>query len=243
MTEYIISQLLYATDFQSSAGSCWGNNYTYDFKIDNIGNVYIKEGQSHYSDRQPEPTRDKLLIVDNTQIPQYIIDLLKYIIETHCKTQPGNCACRKEKIDMLFDIVQNIKKSINKMSINPQNIIEIQTQIDIYKNINNNQIEEIKNMNLKINNIQTAYIDAINDNKNILIQNKLLTERITELEDKIKKQNVIYVETPKILVEKIQQNYPIYRTPINSVNTGTLPNAANRMVYNKYKGIYEPEEN
>ena len=79
----------------------------------------------------------------------------------------------------------------------------------------------------------------------------MLTEKITKLEQEIKQGKIVYVDAPKLLTTpEPEYNHSIYRVPINSIyrvpinsiNTGTLPNAANRMVYNKYTGIYEPED-
>ena len=97
-------------------------------------------------------------------------------------------------------------------------------------------------MNKKIKNIQTAYFDAINDNEKIKQKNKMLIEKNSKLEEQVKTGNIVYVETPKY-IETTIRDYSIYIGTINAENTGTLPNAANRMVYNEASGIYEPEEN
>jgi len=239
MTEYQISEILYATDFVATAGACWGNNFTYDFKIDINGNVYVKQGCRHYSDPQPSPNDIMFSIVDNIQIPEYIIDLFKYLMKTHC-TSPhkmGNSSCRNENLVMLFNTVKKIKGSIKDMSVNlennPQTIIETRTQTQLYLNKNKMLEKELENMNQKIKNIQTSYFDSINDNEKIKEQNKLLNKKISKLEDKIKQGDIIYVETPKKSSEQIIHNYP---------NMGTLPNATNKMVYNAYKAIYETDE-
>lgn len=239
MSEYQISEILYATDFTATAGSCWGSNYTYDFKIETNGNVYVKQGSRHYSDPQPSPNDIMFSIVDNIQIPEYIIDLFKYLMKTHC-TSPhkmGNSSCRNEKLIMFFDTVKKIKGSIKDMSVNlennPQTIIERQTQKQLYLNKTKMLEKELENMNQKIKNIQTSYFDSINDNEQIKQQNKLLNEKISKLEDKIKQGHIVYVETPKNTSEQITHNYH---------NTVTLANAANKMVYDAYKGYYEPEE-
>ena len=91
-------------------------------------------------------------------------------------------------------------------------------------------------MNTKIENIQKVYFDILNDNKQLKDENKLLKEKIEQLETDIKKQKTrtVYVEVDKPTI--FTQQYT------NSINTGTLPNAANRMIFNKFTGIYEPEE-
>jgi hypothetical protein len=259
MSEYRISELLYATSFKSTAGASWGMNFTFDFKIDLNGNVYVKEGRNHYNEPQPLPTNIKYNIIDNIQIPEYIIDLFKYLMKTHCPSihrdntilpnslpyshYMGNNACRVEKLEMFFDIVKTIKHSLKEnITTKSKNIIDIDSQLELYVSKNKLLEEEIENMNKKNKNIQTAYFDAINDNEKMKQQNKLLLEKINKLEQQVKTGNIVYVETPKY-VETITRNYSSYRSTINTENTGTLPNAANRMVYNEYKGIYEPEEN
>jgi hypothetical protein len=259
MSEYRISELLYATNFVSTAGSCGGMSFTFDFKIDLNGNVYVKEGINHYNELQPLPTNIKYNIIDNIQMPEYIIDLFKYIMKTHCRSIPrdntilpnslpwslymGNNATRVEIVEMFFDIVKTIKHSLKEnITTKSKNTIDIDSQLKLFVNKNKILEEELENMNKKIKNIQTAYFDAINDNEKMKQQNKLLLEKINKLEEQVKTGNIVYVETPKY-IETTTRNYSSYRGTINAENTGTLPNAANRMVYNEYKGIYEPEEN
>jgi len=203
MSVYAISELLYGTDFMSSPGACWGSNFTYDFKVDINGNVYVKTGQAHYSDPQPTPNNIHYSIVDNIPIPEYIIELFKYLMKTHC-TSPhkmGNCSCRNGKLIMFFDTVKKIKESIQDISIkvnndNHRSMIEAQTQMKLYLNKINTLEKELENTNKGAKNIQSAYVDTINENAQIKQQNKLLYEKISKLEEKIKQGNIIYVETP-----------------------------------------------
>jgi uncharacterized protein (UPF0335 family) len=128
------------------------------------------------------------------------------------------------------------------MTDKPQNNMETQTQLELYINKTKILEEEVENVNKKIKNIQTAYFDAINDNEKMKEEHKSLIEKIGKLEEQIKKGNIVYVEIPNNTNCPNNTNYPNFRIPINQENTGTLPNAANRMVFNKYKGIYEPED-
>jgi hypothetical protein len=245
MTEYRISETLSASTFTATAGSSWGENYKYDFKIDLNGNVYIKEGQAHYTSPIPIPRNEFLSIVDNIKIPEHMMEIINNILQNNFvkpSRHYNNTHISLQKIGIFFDLIKNIKKIIKEMSENPHNSIDFQTQLELYINKNKILEEEIENMNKKIKNIQTAYFDAINDNEEMKKQNKILTEKISKLEEKIKTGNIVYVETPKY-IETTSRDYSTYRGTINPVNTGTLPNAANRMVYNEYKGIYEPEEN
>ena len=242
MTEYIMSKNLYTTDFVSTPGASWGSNYTYDFKIDTKGNIFVKQGMAHYNDPQPIPKKLLFSIIDDIKIPEYIIKLFDYLLNDIMKNN-GNNSCRDSQAQTLFGIVKHLKQSIKEMAQNPQNITEIQTQIELYANKNKMLELELESMNNKIKNIQTAYFDAINDNEKNKEQNKLLNEKIAKLDNEIKQGKIVYVDVPKLITTpEPEYNYSIYRVPINSINTGTLPNAANRMVYNKYTGIYEPED-
>lgn len=242
MTEYIMSKNLYTTSFVSTAGHSYGDIHTYDFKIDTKGNIFVKQGIAHYTDPTPIPKNLLFSIIDDIKIPEYIIKLFDYLSNGMIKNN-RNMSCRDSDAHTLFGIVKHLKQSIKEMAQNPQNITEIQTQIELYANKNKMLELELESMNNKIKNIQTAYFDAINDNEKNKEQNKLLTEKIAKLEQEIKQGKIVYVDVPKLLTTpEPEYNHSIYRVPINSINTGTLPNAANRMVYNKYTGIYEPED-
>lgn len=235
---YEITELLYATNFVSTAGSCWGSIYSYNFQIDKNGNVNVKYGMAHYSDPQPQPINLLFEIVDNVKVPDYIIELYKYLIKTHLVTPNvrGNVACRLEKMEMFFEMVKNLKTSIKYMADSPQNVTDICQQIDLFKNKNIILEDKLQKMNKKIENIQTAYFDTLNDNKQMKEENKVLTEKIQQLETDIKKQRTktVYVD--------IERPSVFTRQYTNSINTGTLPNAANKMIFNKVTGIYEPED-
>ena len=236
---YEITELLYASDFVSTAGACWGGIYSYNFQIDKNGNINVKYGQAHYSDPQPHPINLLFEIVDNIKVPDYIIELYKYLIKTHLVTPHirGNMACRLEKMQMFFEIVKHLKTSIKYMSDNPQNITDIREQLDLFEHKNRILEDELQRMNTKIENIQKVYFDTLNDNKQLKDENNLLKEKIKQLETDIKKQKTrtIYVEVDKPTI--FREEYT------NSINTGTLPNATNRMILNNFTGIYEPEEN
>ena len=56
-----------------------------------------------------------LITNDNIKIPDYIIELYKYLIKTHLVSRTGNVACRLEKMEMFFEMVKNLKKSIKNI--------------------------------------------------------------------------------------------------------------------------------
>ena len=232
---YIIYKLLNSTDFVSTAGASWGTNYTHEFIIDTNGNVFVKEGQTHYSNPTPPPTKELFSIKDNIKIPDYIIDLLNHLINKHgVGAGYGNTACRYERVHMFFEIVKQVKKSIKEMMDNPQNEEDVKNQLE-FTIIKKELIEKhLLEMEQKIKNIQTAYFDTLKDNEKLQDENKLLKEQINKLENKIK-------DTPPTTYIKVP--YDNIPTRFDYSGWGTKPNAQNRMVYNKNTGIYEPEEN
>ena len=154
-----ITELLYATDFISSAGCCWGYIWSYHFQIDKNGNINVKYGQTHYREPQPQPNNLLFEIVDNIAVPDYIIDLYKYLIKTHLITQNpmGNTACRWEKMTMFFEIVKNLKTSIRYLYYD-----------------NDPQTRDKSYLNAKIENIKKIHKIALNNNELLKDENKLL---------------------------------------------------------------------
>jgi len=235
--QYIIYKLLNATTFQATAGACWGENYRFEFIIDKNSNVFVKIGQRNYIDPTPPPTKEYFSIVDNIKLPDYIIELLNHLIK-HNKIGEGsgNTACRLEKVELFFEIIKQVKKSIKEMTTNPQNQEDIKNQLEF--TINKNEVieKQLLEMEQKIKNIQTAYFDTLKDNENLKDENRLLKERINTLENKIK-------NTPPTTFIKVSHD----DTPSDFSYSGgnsysyTKSNAQNRMVYNKNTGIYEPE--
>jgi hypothetical protein len=108
MTHFLIDKTLYATDFTASVGSCWGNIYTYRFRIDVKGNVFVKWGQADFRDPQPEATDVLFSVVDNIKVSSPIIDLYLHLFK-HVEQGPGNGACRLDKMQMLFETVKHMK--------------------------------------------------------------------------------------------------------------------------------------
>ena len=191
--QYLIYKLLNSTDF---VGASWGTNYTHEFIIDTSGNVFVKGGQTRYSNpTQPPPIYEYFSIIDNIKLPDYIIDLLNHLIKGNDPEYnpsngvgggSGNTACRHERVIMFFEIVKQVKKSIKEMTINPQKQENIKNQLEF--TIKNQLIEkQLLEMEQKIDNLQKAYLDTLNEDKKIKEENKFLKELINKLEDKIKK--------------------------------------------------------
>jgi hypothetical protein len=238
--QYIIYKLLNATTFQATAGACWGENYTFEFIIDKKSNVFVKRSETHYSVPTPPPTNKYFSIVDNIKLPDYIIDLLNHIIK-HNKIGEGsgNGACPLEKVEMFFEIIKQVKKSIKEMTTNPQNQEDIKNQIDFTINKNELIEKQLLEMEQKIKNIQTAYFDTLKDYEKLKDENLLLKERINTLENKIK--NIPPTSYIKVPQENILTTF--YYSGGYDYSSSTKPNAQNTMVYNETSGIYEPGEN
>jgi Txe/YoeB family toxin of Txe-Axe toxin-antitoxin module len=241
--QYLIYKLLNSTDFVATAGACWGTNYTHEFIIDTNGNVFVKEGQTHYSNPTPPPTKELFSIIDNIKLPDYIIDLLNHLIKGNApKCNPsngvgggsGNTACRHERVAMFFEIVKQVKKSIKEITLNPQNQEDIKYQLEFTITKNELIEKQLLEMEQKIKNIQTAYFDTLKDNEKLQDEHKLLKEQIIKLENTIK-------NTPPTTYIKVPYDTPP-STTFGYSGWGTKSNAQNRMVYNKNTGIYEPEE-
>ena len=227
-----ITELLYATDFISTAGCCWGYIWSYHFQIDKNGNINVKYGHTNYREPQPQPNNLLFEITDNIAVPDYIIDLYKYLIKTHLVTQNpmGNTACRYEKMEMFFEIVKHLKTSIRYLSYD-----------------NDQQTKNKSFLHTRIENIKKIQINTLNNNELLKDENKLLKEKIQQLEKNIKEQKPKTIYAPYIFKEQqTKSTYvkpPIFREQYtNSINTGTLPNATNIMVLNNFTGIYEPGE-
>jgi len=256
MSEYIISHTITAQEHRLQNNPI--TSIIYDFKIDIHGNVFVKKDTHQSGAYRYWPPQEYFSIVDNIKIPEYMMEIIVDTLKNHYEFRCNRSEIERrryweqhasiQKAEMFLDLVKKIKKTIKEMTDKPQNNMETQTQLELYINKTKILEEEVENVNKKIKNIQTAYFDAINDNEKMKEENKSLIEKIGKLEEQIKKGNIVYVEIPNNTNcpnntnYPHNTNYPNFRIPINQENTGTLPNAANRMVFNKYKGIYEPEE-
>ena len=88
-------------------------------------------------------------IIDDIKIPEYIIKLFDYLSNGMIKNN-RNMSCRDGDAHSLFGVVKHLKQSIKEMAQNPQNITEIQTQIELYVNKNKMLELELESMNNKI---------------------------------------------------------------------------------------------
>lgn len=82
---------------------------------------------------------------------------------------------------MVIDTIKRMKQEVKEIVENPQDNLDIKDQLDIYITTKHQQ-QNIIDLENKIENIQTAYFDTINDNKNLKELIKTKNNKQTELE-------------------------------------------------------------
>ncbi len=122
MSEYIISEIIYSEDTGIKHQECrWlYTKESFDFKIDLQGNVYVKSGCATCDEPTPIPNTDYFSIIDNIQIPAYIVNVYKELIKDFNKPNKlinpitnKNYLCDTTKVYMFFDIVRKLKNQLN----------------------------------------------------------------------------------------------------------------------------------
>lgn len=88
----------------------------------------------------------------------------------------------KKYWEMVIDTIKRIKQEVKKNVENPQDNLDIKTQLDTYITKTKQQQENIVDLEKKIENIQTAYFDTLNDNKKLKELIKTKNNKQTELE-------------------------------------------------------------
>jgi hypothetical protein len=189
-------------------------SYKYFFKIDIIGNVNISKQSSIHTNGRGAETGEKKIVVtidDNIPVPKYFINIIKALIlqttleeigrenkNAHLPREYQSKIYDSTREDkgiykhvyehywiMVIDVIKRIKQEVRELIENPQDNLDIKTQLDTYMSKTNQQQENILALEKKIENIQTAYFDALNDNKKIKEMNSALRTRISELESKL----------------------------------------------------------
>ena len=139
----------------------------------------------------------------------------------------------KKYWEMVIDTIKRIKQEVKEIVENPQNKLDIKAQIDTYITKTKQQQKNIVELEKKIENIQTAYFDTLNDNKKLKELIKTKDNKQTELEienkrllqelnnrkqldeyNKKEQQKMEELEKERLWIEyKLQkQNYnPLYR--------------------------------
>jgi hypothetical protein len=230
----------------------------YYFKIDNNGNVDIskfKKCQDGTPARQGGDIEQVLKIIDNIPIPNYFIDIINFLINpstiedienyerTKCDYLPGptlqwqinskNSQLTERYLEIVANTIKRIKENVKKIVENPQDNLDIKTQLDTFITKTTLQQENIVGLETKIENIQTSYFDVLNDNKKLKEIVKTNNHKQTELEceinrlkgeintmkqldeyNKLEQQKMEELETEGInkWVKLQKQNYnPLYR--------------------------------
>ena len=134
---------------------------------------------------------------------------------------------------MVIDTIKRIKQEVKEIVENPQDNLDIKTQLDTYIAKTILQQKNIAELEKKIENIQTAYFDTLNDNKKLKEIIKTKDNKQTEVEiennrllqevnnkkqldeyNKKEQQKMEELEKERLWIEyKLQkQNYnPLYR--------------------------------
>lgn len=254
MTEYVLDIETYQQSDDHSVHGC--PSYTkYFFQIDINGNVNISEKKSCRSDGTGE--KKKILSInDNIPVPQYFISIIKALILQITLEQMDNYKIngyKEHKIiqlsavksdrgiydhvykkywEMVINVIKRMKQEIKELVDKPQDTLDIKTQLDTFISKTNLQQENIVELEKKIENIQTAYFDTLNDNKKskdiinrqnikqveLECENKRLLQELNAMKqleehNKHEEQKMEEIEKERLWIEyKLQkQNYnPLY---------------------------------
>ena len=189
MTTYvldIISKPCYTEGLGCYKGN--GDYIKYFFKIDINGNVDISKTSSHhFNGLNSSPITKVLLINDNIPIPKYFISIITHLInnvtlediekiETIKKignshhqltmfNEYNDAQIKGRYWEIVVDIIKRIKQEVKEVIENPQDNLDIKTHLDTLNVKTILQQENIVELEQKIENIQTAYFDVLNDNK------------------------------------------------------------------------------
>ena len=186
----------------------------YYFKIDNNGNVDISKFEKCRDGRpirQGGGIEQVLKINDNIPIPNYFINIINFLINPitindiviyeRAKSQfdfnPNdlnwltnnanrvNSQLTERYWEIVVNTIKRIKENVKKIVENPQDTLDIKTQLDTFISKTKLQQENKVELEKKIENIQTAYFDTLNDNKNLKGIIKEKDNKQTELECEI----------------------------------------------------------
>jgi hypothetical protein len=216
MTEYVLDIKTISKDHLVLHGGddC---RTEYFFTIDINGNVNIairQVPQSHHNPHTEQFQKKNIVSInDNIPIPKYFINIIKELIEgpssqenlsvhhhfrsKYMVIQPwgSNINCLspfyQKYWTIVIGIIIKIKEELRELVENPQDNLDIKTQLDTYIVKTNLQQQHILELETKVDNIQTAYFDILNNNK-------YLKELIKSNENK---QTELQIENEKLLRE------------------------------------------
>jgi hypothetical protein len=178
------------------------NDIIYHFQIDVNGNVYIKKGSKDYFREC-----DCITINDNIPIPSYLIKTIELLIngitlnnEKIYKKEllypmmgkpqlriatPLSDSLYKKHFELIADTIVRIKTSLKEITENPKEHLDLEQQLNSYIAKSKLQQEQILEVEKKMENLQTAYVDVLNENKKYKAINNSLREKIAQLESKL----------------------------------------------------------
>jgi hypothetical protein len=207
MTTYILDIQTSAKTQEMGINGYTGGYVTYFFKIDINGNVDISKKfsfNSHDVDRAP--IQKVISINDNIPIPNYFIIIIKSLInritleemerftknKNHFESPKfpsgrNNHELTERYWEIVVDTIKRIKQEVKDLVETPHGILDVKTQLNTYESKIKQQEEHISELNKKIENIQTVYFDALNDNKNLKEIIKAKDTKQTEIECEINK--------------------------------------------------------
>jgi antitoxin component of MazEF toxin-antitoxin module len=205
MTEYVLDIETSSQDYEVQFGSGADRPWTkYFFTIDINGNVNISIQKLPINNANPNLEEYKkqniVSINDNIPIPKYFIDIIKGLLQLNVGVAFTRFSTEFMVIKpwginintpapfyqhywaIVINTIIKIKQEINKVIENPQDNLDIITQLDAYISKTKLQQENIVELEKKIENIHTAYVDTSNDNKNLKDRIKQKDDKQVELE-------------------------------------------------------------
>jgi len=182
-------------DTPSHQGCFAFTKYKYYFNIDIRGNINIKEQNIFVCSGHPNEhgvVKDILVINDNIPIPSYLIETLKTLI-TYNFIHNSSSIYRCHWI-CIIETIKQLKQSLKELTENPQKETNIKIQLD-NSTIKNEILEkQVKDMEQKLENLQTVYFDTLQDDKKIKEENKLLNDKILKLESEIRNRKDVVIQ-------------------------------------------------
>jgi hypothetical protein len=211
-----------------------------------------------------------LSVVDNVPVPSYLVDMLKELVTYRHNDGPTWDSGFWDK--NVINAFNKIKSGLKELATNPLDATDVKSQLDFSMNKNEMLQNELNEMEQKIKNVQTAYVDTLKDNEKLkqekTYMNGKLKKEIEDLNVKNAKIMEVYwkvaADVARIASEKLaleleasgsERHYSEFEPEFGEEfkpdcfhNPGgaticTKANAMNRMVFNPLSGIYEPGEN
>jgi hypothetical protein len=171
----------------------------YMIKIDNNGNVNVSQNVKtiYYggcSDRLSGFSK-LLEINDNIPIPVYLIPVIKQIFtDTYYKKNRYGFEERvsrnykhlyNEHWEIAINFLKLLKQELKQTTEDPQNTLDIKNKLETYITKFNLQEEKSRELKTKMENIEKEYFKTNRENEKIKSENKMLREKITQLENMI----------------------------------------------------------